>query len=156
MKDSVSPQDTGTSPERLRTDIEQTRADFGGDGAALSEKVNPRARMSRAVGAARSNVASATSWAGQAAPRTARQAGHTLRGNPVPVAAGALVLAGGAATALVARRRAAKVRAARKRAAAKPWSVLAGAAATAFLARRRADKARTARTRAAAGPWFRR
>jgi hypothetical protein len=156
MKDSVGAQDTGTSTEQLRTDIEQTRADLGDDVATLSAKMNPRARMSRALGTARGNLASATSRARQAAPRTAHQAGQTVRDNPVPVAAGALALAGATAMALLTRRRAAKARAARKRAAAGPWSALAGAAATALLARRRADKARTARIRGAAGPWFRR
>jgi hypothetical protein len=155
MKDSVGAQDSGASTEQLRTDVEQTRADLGGDVAALSEKMNPRSRMSRAVGTARGTIASASSRARQAAPRTARQAGQTVRHNPVPVATGALALAGAAVTALLARRRAAKARAARKRAAG-PWSALAGAAATALLARRRAERARTARTRAAAGPWFRR
>jgi ElaB/YqjD/DUF883 family membrane-anchored ribosome-binding protein len=156
MNDSGSAQDTGTSPEQLRSEIEQTGADLGDDGAASTEKVNPRARMSRAVSTARGNVASATSRARQAAPRTARQAGQTVRDHPMPVAAGALALAGASATALLIQRRAVKARAARKRAAAGPWSALAGAAATALLARRRVDQARTARTRAAAGPWFRR
>ena len=155
-KDSVGAQDTGASTEELRTDIEQSRADLGDDVAALNEKMNPRARMSRALGTARGNVASATSRARQAAPRTARQAGQTVRDHPVPVAAGALALAGATAAALLTRRRAAKARAASKRAAAGPLSALAGAAATVLLARRRADKARTARIRAAAGPWFRR
>ena len=154
MKDSVGAQDPGASTEQLRTDVEQTRAELGGDVAALSEKINPRTRMSRAVGTARGTVASASSRARQAAPRTARRAGQTVRHNPVPVATGALALAGAAVTALLARRRAAKARARRR--AAGPWSALAGAAATALLARRRAERARTARTRAAAGPWFRR
>ena len=154
MKDPVGAEDTGA--EQLRGDIEQTRADLGDDVAALSEKVNPRARMNRAVGTVRGNVASATSRAREAAPRTARQAGRTVRDHRVPIAAGALALAGASATAVLSRRRAAKARAARKRAAAAPWSALAGAAVTAILARRQADKARTARTRAAAGPWFRR
>jgi len=152
MKDSKGAQDTST--EQLRTEIAQTRADLGDDVAALSERVSPRARMSRAVDTARGGVASATSRARLAAPRTARQAAQTVRNHPVPMAAGALALTGAAATALLTRRRAAKVRAARKRAAARPWSALAGAAATALLARRRADKVRTARTRTAAGPWF--
>lgn len=157
MKDSVGAQNTGgSSAEQLHTDIEETRADLGEDVAALSERVNPRTRMSRAVGTARGNVVSATSRARQAAPRTARQAGQTVRDHPAPLAAGALALAGAAATALFARRRAAKARAARRRAVAGPWSALAGAVASALLARRGADKARTARTRAAAGPWFRR
>jgi hypothetical protein len=156
MKDPVGAQDTGTNNDQLRSDIEHTRADLGNDVAASSEKVNPRARMSRALGTARGNVASATSRARQTAPRTARQVGQTVRDHPVPVAAGALALAGASAAALLTRRRAVKARAASKRAAAGPWSALAGAAATALLARRRADKARTARTRAAAGPWFRR
>jgi hypothetical protein len=152
--DSVGAQGTGTSTdtEQLRSDIGQTRAGLGDDVTALSEKMNPGARMSRAVGTARGNIASATSRAREAAPRTAQN----VREHPAPVAAGALALAGATATALLTRRRAAKARAARKRAAAGPWSALAGAAATAFLARRRAGKARTARTRAAAGPWFRR
>ena len=115
--DSVGAQDSGASTEQLRTDVDQTRADLGGDVAALSEKVNPRARMSRAMGTARGNVASATSRARQAAPRTAQ----TAREHPAPVAAGALALAGGAATALLARRRAERVRTARTRAAAGPW-----------------------------------
>jgi hypothetical protein len=151
MKDSVGAQDAG--PEQLRAEIAQTRADLGEDVTALSEKVSPRARMSRAVDTARGGVASAASRARQAAPGSARQAGQTVRDHPVPVTAGALALAGAAATAVVTRR-AAKVRAARKRASVKPWSALAGAAATALLARRRAEKVRTARTRAAAGPWF--
>jgi Protein of unknown function (DUF3618) len=154
--DPVGPQETDIATEQLRTDIEQTRAQLGDDVTALNEKVNPRARFSRAVGTARGNVASATSRARHAAPRTARQAGQTVRDNPVPVAAGALAVAGAAATALFVRRRAAKAEAARKRAAAGPWSALAGAAATALLARRQAGKARTARVRAQAGPWFRR
>jgi MYXO-CTERM domain-containing protein len=153
--DSVGAQDGGASTEQLRTEIEQTRAELGGDVAALSDKMNPRVRMRRAAGTARGTIASASSRARQAAPRTARQAGQTVRHHPVPTATGALALAGAAAAALLARRRAAKARAARKRAAA-PWSALAGAAATALLARRQAEKARTARTRAAAGPWFRR
>jgi hypothetical protein len=152
MKDSVGAQET--SPEQLRAEIARTRADLGEDVSALSEKVSPRARMSRAVDTARGGVASAASRARQAAPGSARQAGQTVRDHPVPVAAGALALAGAAATALFTRRRAAKARAARKRASVRPWSALAGAAATALLARRQADKARTARTRAAAGPWF--
>jgi hypothetical protein len=152
--DSMGAQNTST--EQLRTEIAQTRADLGDDVSALTEKVSPRARFSTAVGTARGGVASATSRARVAAPRTARQAGQTVRDHPAPVAAGALALAGAAATALLARRRAAKAQAARKRAVAGPWSALAGAAATAFLARRQADRARTARTRAAAGPWFRR
>jgi Protein of unknown function (DUF3618) len=156
MKDSVGAQDTGTSTEQLRTDIEQTRADLGDDVATLSKKMNPRARMSRALGTARGNLASATSRARRVAPRTAHQAGQTVRGNPVPVAAGALALIGATVTALLVRRRAAKARAARQRAAAGPWSALAGAAAAAFLARRRTDKRQTARIRAQAGPWFRR
>src|SRR4029450_578434 len=65
MKDSVGAQDTGTSTEQLRTDIEQTRADLGDDVATLSAKMNPRARMSRALGTARGNIASATSRARQ-------------------------------------------------------------------------------------------
>jgi hypothetical protein len=121
MKVSVGAQDSGTITEQLRTDIEQTRADLGKDVAALTQKVNPRVRMSRAVGTARGNLASASSRARRAAPRTARQAGQTVRGNPVPVAAGALALTGATATALVIRRRAAKVRTARKQAAAGPW-----------------------------------
>jgi Protein of unknown function (DUF3618) len=154
--DSVGAQDTGTSTEQLRTDIEDTRAELSADVAALSDKINPRTRMSRAVGTARGNVVSATSRVRQAAPQTARQAGQAVRKYPVPVAGGALALAGGAATVLLLRRRAAKAEAARKRAAATPWSALAGAATAALLARRRAEKIRTARARAAAGPWFRR
>ena len=119
--DSVGAQDSGASTEQLRTDVEQTRADLGGDVAALSEKMNPRTRMSRAVGTARGTIASASSRARQAAPRTARRAGQTVRGNPVPVATGALALAGAAATALLARRRAETARTARTRAAAGPW-----------------------------------
>src|SRR5687767_6397073 len=114
MKDSVGAQDT--SPEQLRAEIAETRADLGKDVTALSEKVSPRARMSRAVDTARSGVASATSRARQAAPRSARQAGQTVRDHPMPVAAGALALAGATATTLLLRRRAAKMRAARKRA----------------------------------------
>jgi hypothetical protein len=87
MNDSVGAQDSGTSTEQLRTDIEQTRADLGEDVAALSEKMNPRARMSRAVGVVRGNVMSATSRARQAVPRTARQAGLAVCAYPVPVAA---------------------------------------------------------------------
>ena len=154
--DPVGAQDAGPGTEQLRTDIEQTRAQLGDDVAALSEKMNPRARFSRAVGTARGNVASATSRARHAAPRTARQVGQTVRDNPVPIAAGTLALAGATAAGLLIRRRAAKAQAARKRAAARPWSALAGAAATALWARRQADKARTARVRAQAGPWFRR
>ena len=155
MNDSDGARDTGTSTEQLRTDIEQTRAELGNDVTALSEKVDPRTRMSRAVGTARGTVLSATSRAREAAPRTARQAGQTVREHRTPVAAGALALAGAAATAVFARRRAAKARAAKKAASAGSWSALAGAAVTALLARRRADQARTARTRAATGPWFR-
>ena len=151
MNDSMGAQDTST--EQLRTEIAQTRADLSDDVAALSEKVSPRAKMGRVVDTARGGVSSAASRARVAAPRTARQAGRTLRDHPMPVAASAVALAGGATTAVLAQRRAAKARAARKRAAVR-WSALAGAAATAFLARRQADKARTARTRAAAGPWF--
>ena len=153
MKDLGGTQDTGASTEQLRADIEATRADLGDDVAALSDKVNPRARMRRAVGTARGNLASATSRAREVAPRTARQAGQSVRARPV--AAGGLALAGAAVTATVLlRRRAAQARAA-KRADARRWSAVAGAAATALLARRRADKAQTGRIRAAAGPWFR-
>jgi Protein of unknown function (DUF3618) len=154
--DPVAAENAGTSTEQLRTDIDQTRGQLGNDVAALSEQMTPRARISRAVGAARGNIGSAASRARQTAPRTARRAGQTVRDHPVPVAAGALALTGATATALLARRRAAKSRAARRRAAAGPWSALAGAAAAAFLARRRTDTRQTARIRAQAGPWFRR
>jgi len=154
--DPVAAENAGTSTEQLRTDIEQTRAQLGDDVAAVSEQMNPRARIGRAVGTARGTIGSAASRARQTAPRTALQAGQTVRDHPVPVAAGALALIGATVTALLARRRAAKARAARQRAAAGPWSALAGAAAAAFLARRRTDKRQTARIRAQAGPWFRR
>jgi hypothetical protein len=154
MKDPGSAPDTGASTEQLRADIEATRADLGDDVAALSDKMDPRVRMRRAVGTVRGNVVSATSRARSAAPRTARQAGQGVRAHPVPVAAGALALGGAAATALLARHRAAQARAAR-RAGARRWSAVVGAAATALLARRRADRARTGRVRSAAGPWFR-
>lgn len=152
--DSVGAQDAGGTAEQLRTDVEQTRADLGDDVTALSEKLNPQARVRRAVGTARGTVMSATSRVRQAAPRTARQAGQGVRDNPVPVAAGALALVGATATAVVARRRTVKARkAARRRTAVASWPALA--AATALLARRRTQKTRTARIRAAAGPWFR-
>ena len=97
--DSVGAQDNGARTEQLPTDIEQTRTDLGDDVAALSEKTNPRARMNRAVGTA----------------------GDTVRAHPMPVAAGALALAGATATAFLARRRADKARTARTRALAGPW-----------------------------------
>jgi len=156
MQEPVGAQDSGANTEQLRTDIEQTRADLGDNVTALSEKLNPRVRMSRAVGTARGNVMSAGSRARQAAPRTARRAGETVRDYPLPMAAGVLALAGSTATVWAMRRRAAKARAARQRAAARPWSALAGAAAAALLARRQVDRKRTERIRAAAGPWFQR
>ncbi|MGX6600733.1 hypothetical protein ACWKSP_01150 [Micromonosporaceae bacterium Da 78-11] len=79
----------------------QPLTDDGGTG--------PRARARQAVTATRS----AASRVRAVAPERARQAGVVVRGNPAPVATGALAVVGATVLLVLRRRRAAQARAAR-------------------------------------------
>jgi transposase-like protein len=111
--------DPDRTPEQVRLEIEQTRAELGDTVAALAEKTDVKGQARHAVDEAKQNVAGKAaevketvtakkeefvSTAREATPDSAidarQKVGGTLRSNPVPVAA----LAAFAAGVLVGRR----------------------------------------------------
>ncbi|GAB1691140.1 DUF3618 domain-containing protein [Krasilnikovia sp. M28-CT-15] len=99
------------SPEHIRADIEQNRADLDGTVTALTGTVEPGTRMRGALSRMKTRTASGVSRLRAQAPRRARQA---VRNPAVPATVGGLALAGAVAAVLLGRR-AAKSRSARKR-----------------------------------------
>ncbi len=108
-------------PDMIKADIERTRAELSEDVNALTGKSDPRQRARRALGTAKSKAATVASRARAVAPQKARQAGQVARGNSKPVGAAVLVILAAAATAVLARRRAANARATQTR-----WSRFTG------------------------------
>jgi uncharacterized protein DUF3618 len=101
--------------EQIRTDIDRTRAELGGDVTALTDQADPRSRMRQLVTTAKTKATSAASQGRAAAAPKVRQAGQKVGDHRLPAAAGALVVAGAATVLVLQRRRAAKARATRSR-----------------------------------------
>ena len=107
--------DTRTA-EQIRTDIDRTRTELGGDVSALTGKVDPRIRARQLVTTAKAKTAEAASRTRASVSPMVRQAGQKASENWMPTAVGTLTVAAAATTVVVLqRRRAAKARAARNR-----------------------------------------
>jgi hypothetical protein len=92
------------TPEHIRADIEQTRADLGDTVTALTDRVDPRTRVRGALSDLKSRTASGVSRVRAQAPQRARQAGQAVRNRPVPATVGALTVAAAVAAVLLGRR----------------------------------------------------
>src|SRR4051812_6275425 len=87
------------TPEHIRADIEQTRADLGDTVTALTDRVDPRTRVRGAVSDLKARTAAGVSRVRAQAPQRARQAQQAVRNRPVPAAVGALTVAAAVAAA---------------------------------------------------------
>ena len=94
-----------TMKDKIRADIEQSRAALSDDVTALADKVDPRTRAKQAISNVKNKTMSKTSQMKTPAPDKARQAGQAVRANPKPTALTALVLAGSAVAFFPNRRR---------------------------------------------------
>jgi ElaB/YqjD/DUF883 family membrane-anchored ribosome-binding protein len=104
--------ETTRSPEEIRTDIEQTRAELGDTVEALAEKTDVKGQAKQRIAEIKGNVQhkreELTTKAKHATPESARQGGQQIaakvRENPAPVALGVAALAGYVLWRLAGRR----------------------------------------------------
>jgi len=108
-------------PDRIRADIEQTRAELGDSVDALAAKADVKARAKdtaeaakdrakAAAEAAKDRAKAAAEAAGERAKETTEQVRETVRRRPAPVAAALAGVAAVIGAVVFVRRRAAKAR----------------------------------------------